>query len=217
MTHRRLAALALCAALATPATALAHDPADLHVFGGCGYNSVSQDDTTGPGHYVGVARGDAVVASPRRGHNPVTVSAVRCVYYQDGVAFASFTGTGAGPVAVVPPAPIEFTLEDWSWIVPCIELDVVDGHGVTHHLEECYGVTTLEMPPRAWIELIEFTVTALNEHVFYDVDPWLCAALREAGPGTYGPVTLEPDGDVYFEGEWFWDCPPYDESGSSGG
>ena len=27
--------------------------------------------------------------------------------------------------------------------------------------------------------------------------------------GTYGPVTINGEGDVYIDGEPFWDCPPY--------
>jgi hypothetical protein len=46
-------------------------------------------------------------------------------------------------------------------------------------------------------------------NVFPPVDPILCPVLASLR-GVYGPVTIDPEGDVWVAGEKVWDCPPYD-------
>ena len=49
---------------------------------------------------------------------------------------------------------------------------------------------------------------ALNEFPMEFVDAIACDALADAA-GSYGPVTIDGQGDIYVAGEWFWDCAPY--------
>jgi hypothetical protein len=41
------------------------------------------------------------------------------------------------------------------------------------------------------------------------VDAYTCAALVMLYPGAPPAVVVEPEGDVYVDGQFFWDCPPY--------
>jgi hypothetical protein len=41
------------------------------------------------------------------------------------------------------------------------------------------------------------------------VDPVVCGYLQALYPGVPPAVVIEPSGDLYVNGEFVWDCPPY--------
>jgi hypothetical protein len=48
------------------------------------------------------------------------------------------------------------------------------------------------------------------------LDPILCP-LFSAASGSYGPVSVNAQGDVSGPAGVYWDCPPFDPDGPSGG
>jgi hypothetical protein len=74
--------------------------------------------------------------------------------------------------------------------------------------EGCRGVTTLQAPPQAIIDLINSIMDTINNLPTQVVDPILCPILSSLA-GTYGPITIDPTGDVYYGGKVIYDCPPY--------
>ncbi|HWL38378.1 MAG TPA: hypothetical protein VNQ77_19475, partial [Frankiaceae bacterium] len=62
------------------------------------------------------------------------------------------------------------------------------------------------------IEAIIALLTELDEIILgveREVDKVICPALALL-TGTYGPVFINAQGDIYIDGAPFWDCPPYD-------
>ncbi len=41
-------------------------------------------------------------------------------------------------------------------------------------------------------------------------DPVVCGYLQSLYPGLPPALTVEPSGDTYYAGQFFWDCPPYE-------
>lgn len=71
----------------------------------------------------------------------------------------------------------------------------------------CHSVTTLQAPPQQVIDLINSLLDTVNNLPTQVIDPILCPILASLA-GTYGPITIDPTGDVYF-GKLIYDCPPY--------
>ena len=202
---RSLLATALAVATFTassPAAVAAHDGAS------CRFSSFGDDTVTGPNHWAGITYGYATGA-------PGETVKVECVIRVDGsVATSSGIGEGSGAAVVV--SPIEFDAAPYSSVQLCTRA-FTTAHGWR---EDCY---TGWMPE--WIGdlrwrlqelaayLEDYAVDLANELVILYVDPALSDALDDH-PGTYGPVTINADGDVFVNGEWYWDCPPYDLSGA---
>ena len=58
--------------------------------------------------------------------------------------------------------------------------------------------------PTRWQDAADGALDAANAVI----DTIVCGALGALAPG-FGPVGITPEGDVYVDGEFTWDCPPY--------
>ena len=190
----RAAAVAapLAAALAGPATA-----AGSTHHGRCAFNAFNQHAVTGSDYggylYAAVAlRSDDVAA------NPVTAT-VTCSIRADGQTFARRAATGTGVVVVL-------GYDAFPWGSESAEVcTVVDFADATPTATECVPLRTTQIPPQVVLE----EVGEALDRVWRLVDPNLCPALASLAPG-HGPLVIDEQGDVSFDGEPVWDCPPYD-------
>ena len=194
-------ALGLAVAVATPAAADSPD----RTLGGCSYDTQSSPGAT---ERTGVISDASVTHTP----DGLPIGAVvTCKIQVNGVdapgTSADFPGYGAQAGA----QPISFTAADFDVVVLCQQTVYADGTSTDWY---CPGATTLPLPPQWVIDDINLVVGIVNGISVYDVDPHLCPVLA-AHPGTYGGITVEPDGDVYapdplelWDGP-LYDCPPY--------
>ena len=174
------------------AAALLLAPAPAHAAdyqGGCGYDGVRRYDT-----FTGVLY--ATVAAPR-----AAVTTVTCYVVVDWVE-QPHTRLMAGGIGVtVGTRAIEFTATDVQDVELCEFVEFADEPGVVHG--QCGEGPSEPLPPQVVIDVLT--------PVFGTVDATLCRVFA-AQAGTYGDVlTIREHGDVYVDGELFWDCPPYEE------
>ena len=158
-----------------------------HVDANCQFNAVSQATLTGADQWEGVAEGWAVAK-----HDTVTV---RCVVYVNGVATASTAPEGPTPVVAVTAGRVSYTarITDLVQLCPVVT--------TSHGEQRLCGYGGEQVPPQEIVDLLIWT--------FGHVDRAGCAVLAALSPGT-PPVTIDPEGDVYVDGELWWDCPPYE-------
>ena len=180
-----LATLTLAAAAAVPA----HADTGSAYSGRCGFDSFSQYAVTGD-TYTGVTYGYFAVWSPTHG-NAVTAT-VTCQVEVDGVVAPGSVVSGSGTGLVVLGGPVTFTASDTSDVELCWTVDYTSDETPTDHA--CAQSTNAQFPPQEWIELINWA--------FWFASPAL-DAVEAAVCGLTG-------GDVYLDGELWWDCRPYE-------
>ena len=186
-----LAALALGAITVPAPSAMADEPTF-----GCGFRSVQQDDATGQ-NYEGVAYG--YIAHAEGGE-----VSIRCAIEVSGSEVTS-TPPGTGTAFASTAGRVTFAAADTEVVTMCAWVVV---HGVAR-AKVCSETNRVQIPPQEVIDLINDVFRILNEQIFIPiVDPLICPRLAER-EGTYGPVTIGPDGDVSIDGELWWDCMPY--------
>jgi hypothetical protein len=191
-----VAALAVGALALNAPVAMADDP----VYD-CGFDSNQQETVTGQ-NYEGVIYGYIA-------HGDGTLRCYITVNGGDVGADVEVQAPGAGAER------ISFAANDTDAVNICWE--VTTSHGTE---TGCAESTHTQIPPQAVIDLlilIAETVDGALVPVFdlltdiekTYIDPNVCPALAAAA-GTYGPITINSQGDVFIDGEPFWDCPPYD-------
>ena len=154
--------------------------------GECGFDSVQQDSTTGQ-NYEGVAYG---FASDTDG-DPVSI---RCyITVNDVPAAAGSTPTGTGTGVATTSGPISFEAAEGASVELCTEVNGV--------LQDCATSTNTQVPPQEVLDIINSVLEL--------VDPTICPVIA-ALAGTYGPILINTQGDIYINGGGFYDCPPYD-------
>lgn len=162
-------------------------PADCQI-NHCNYRAIQQEDATGQ-NFEGVAWG---TAGDRNG-GPVSV---RCYTAVNGSEVSS-TPTGSG---------IAFAATAGRLTYSAGETDVVTFHAEVCTTRGCftdnYETERFQIPPQEVID-------AINAIVIEHIDPALCSILDDLA-GTYGPVVINEQGDIYVDGSPEWDCPPYD-------
>ena len=151
----------------------------------CGFDSVQQTDATGQ-NYEGAAYGYAV-------HTDGPIS-IRCYVTVNGSEEDS-TPTGSGTNVATTAGRVQFAATETDDVRLCAE---VTAHGTT--TTTCDPSTNTQVPPQEVIDLI-------NSFLIL-VDPTICDALK-AVKGTYGPILIDDQGDVYINGVLWYDCPPY--------
>jgi len=165
-----------------------------HLDGDCDFTAVQQEETTGQ-TYQGGAAGYGTNST---GGNVTVHCEVRV---NDEVV--STTPPGSGQGAATTAGTVSFTASDTDEVELCAV--VTDG---TETVKNCDDTTHSEFPPPGTWEQVD----ALLWSVWNVVDPVVCAELaklaNDYGNGNY--VTAE--GDVYVNGELFYDCPPYVEA-----
>jgi WD40 repeat protein len=195
------AAICLTVAVAPPAAADSPD----HTFGGCSFQT--ENPLGGPTN-TGVISAAAATFRPDGTPIDATVSCKIRVNLVDAPG-TELDVPGFG--TQVDARPISFSANDGDIVALCQRTAYADG---TVNDWSCPTAITLQVPPQEIIDDINFLFGVVNNITIWDVDWRLCPVLA-AHPGTYGPITIGPDGDVYvpdplglFIGPTY-DCPPY--------
>jgi hypothetical protein len=201
MLKKTLAAAVAGAALALPVPAAHADEPSY----GCKLMLVAAEAATGR-NYEGVATG--YVAHSETG--PVSI---RCTVTVNGVEVAS-TPTGTGIAAAVTagrisfPGPVDGT--DTVFVVA----EATTFHGTHTRVHE---TATARIAPQEVEDVVGDVVQFLAplRDVLLDVyvDPVLCPVLAML-QGSYGPLTIGPDGDVDLTAAPLYECPPDDPAGT---
>jgi hypothetical protein len=189
--------------------------------GGCGLNTA-----TDPSSQVGQedqfqgqlsVRTTTYDTTPDPGDGPVGATST-CDLYVNTTIVDSVSATGA-PVQANAKAT-SYVKHDSDVVKLCLTVDYADD---TETVVVCAEVTTVRIPPQivsdTLVGVID-TVFGILDPVFTaiddllggierdQIDPRVCPVLA-AHAGSVGPVTIDGQGDVYIDGELFWDCPPY--------
>lgn len=145
-----------------------------------------------------------------------TAAQVTCWVQVDGVIDpdTQFTYSGTGVQSGV--NPIEFTASESDVVQLCEQ--VVAG---TTSTTNCQFVTVNAVPPRPVRDTLN-SILDVTDPFFLDwIQPVICPVLGELS-GSYGVVTIGPDGDVSVTDppgslpRPLYDCPPYDPEPSDG-
>ena len=168
----------------------------------CNFNSVQQEASTGQS-FEGAAYGYIV-------HAGDASATIRCYIAVNG-GEASSTPTGTGVTA----GRLTYSAGDTD--VVTFHAEYCTSHGCTTH---DYETVRQEIPPQEVWDLLFALAETLDAALapVFDaitniektvIDPAVCPVLAGLA-GTYGPVTINAQGDIFIDGEAFWDCPPYD-------
>jgi hypothetical protein len=198
-----LAAFALGAtALAGPTAAGAAAPDVIH--GGCGFNTDEQATLTG-GQNVGVIYDLSVTTTGDVPPLPIDAT-VTCWIEVNGVEAPHTRYSYSGPGVQAGADRISFAAGDTDTVWECESVTFADG---TTQVMDCpTPIPPAEVPPVVGL------LDAVNTVFVSYVDPVVCPVLA-ATAGTYGPITIAPDGDVYVPDPLalglspIYDCPPY--------
>lgn len=198
-------AAALCLTVAVAPPPAAADSPD-HTFGGCAFDSDDAPAVTGS-TYTGVISDASATFRPDGTPIDATVSCKIQVNFVDAPG-AELDVPGFG--TQLDARPISFTANDGDVVALCQRTVYADGTATDW---SCPTATNLQIPPQQVIDDINFLVGVVNNITAWDVDWRVCPVLA-AHPGTYGPITIEPDGDVYIPDPLdlvgtVYDCPPY--------
>jgi len=199
----------LVTAFAPPAAQAAHHSTRF----GCSYDTVTPPNANGP--WVGELNDFSVT---RDGEIPVDAT-VYCKIQQDGGVdlTPTYSYSGVGVQAGVDTVSFTPTTE-FALVGLCQRTVYADG--VDTGWECDYGDLVFYFPPPWVVDEMNLQADTINGILTGDVDPQLCPLLA-AHAGTYGPVTVQPDGDVYVspdptdgviepaELSPVYDCPPY--------
>jgi hypothetical protein len=204
-----IAATAVTTATATPA---AHATTSDLIFGGCSYNTDQNDTVTGPDTYVGVV--DDASATVDSAGTPVAAT-VSCQIRVNDVAApgATFSYSGLGVQAGA--NSVSLTAAPTDVVDLCqrvVYADLTDTGWVCPTTDRCF-VNAPCFPPGV-NTLLDLVSGNVNNAFTSTIDPALCPVLA-AHAGSYGPVTVAPDGDVYVPDPVglglnpIYDCLPY--------
>jgi hypothetical protein len=195
---RTLIVAAIFGASVVIGPASAHAAAHDLFVGGCG--STAEPDPAGPdAGYSGVMYDTSLTTDPA---GLPTYGTVSCWVQVNGVEAPGTRSTYSGFGVQSGTHPLTFSAGVGDVIEYCEAVVFADG---TTGPEYPCGDPNLTVPPP--------TVIALLEIVFSDTDPVVCPKLASLA-GVYGPLTIEPDGDVYVNDPfgligWTYDCPSY--------
>jgi hypothetical protein len=208
VTRTRIAVAATALALAAAGPAPATEPNDAVWTGRCGILAVS-DPTYRygtAGAFDGEVHAALLVTSGTPEHNPVS-AVVTCTVYVNGILQTSATGTGSGYVAVQ--GRIGYPAQPDDTVDLCTSVTTTDQHGQTKSGTACQPVAESRLPST--------TVSDLTHEVAHQfVNSATCGTLQRLYPYDFGGLLdVTQDGDVYLSGALVWDCPPYDERGTS--
>jgi len=195
------ASLAPIGAMAPPALAASYDT----TIGGCEFDTNSVQAVTGSSQ-AGFVYDVSVTHDPAGGLIGATVS---CKLQADGVDIPGTTFSYLGYGEQAGADPVSFDVGDAA-VGLCQRTVYADGTDTGWY---CYP-TSMELPPSQIPPPVLELLAVVNEVFVWDIDPRLCPVLA-AHSGTYGPVVVHPDGDVYVADPLNLgmnpvdDCPPY--------
>jgi len=175
--------------------------------GGCGYNADRVDAVTGT-RYTGVVHEASVTHDPFGLPIGATVS---CKIEVNGVDAPGTTFSYLGYGEQAGADQLSFEAGDTDTVQMCQRTVYADN---TDSGWNCPGAHNLILPPQEFVDTINFVTDVIDNVYFWDIDPRACPILA-AHPGTYGPITVNADGDVYVADPLdlvlgpVEDCPPY--------
>jgi hypothetical protein len=176
--------------------------------GGCAFNTDEQATLTG-GQNVGVIVDRSVTTDA---NNLPTGATVECWITVNGVKQESTDLVATGIGAQANAKQISFPSSDFDFIELVTCVTYADGS-----TDPCTPPCDCFYLPLPWIlDAINNVFATINAPLIQYVDPAVCPQLA-AHAGSYGPIRIAPDGDVYvddplglFAGSPVYDCPPYD-------
>ncbi|MBV9097114.1 MAG: hypothetical protein JO079_03560 [Frankiaceae bacterium] len=198
-------ALGLASAVIVPPNAEA-SPLPGRTIGGCSYDTNAA--ALSPGQNDGVEEDLSFTRDPEGLPSGATVS---CKIRVNGVDAPGTEFSYVGFGLEVGANPISFVAGPTDEVSLCQRTVYADGVDTGWF---CPGATTLQLPPQQVHDDIEWTLWYANQPFVWGVDPRVCPVLA-AHPGTYGVVTVGPDGDVSVPDPLhlglnpLYDCPPY--------
>lgn len=199
-----IAGLAGIAAVTTVTPAQAFP--NYHYHGGCGFFTISDGTSSastrwqGEVHAVAVATDHSLVGTPQA----VSIK-VECELRINGQSPGTIVLSTPTDVGVTANASrLEFEAHPDDVVVMCDHVTV----GGEYH-KDCGDGPSPPIVPQPVQDLVEATR--------HEVDGRMCRhlAVESGGPADRPPAfDIRSDGDVYVNGEWVYDCPPYGVSGT---
>jgi hypothetical protein len=203
-TIARVALVMAAVAGVLPVAASPASASSDQIYGGCFFDTDAPP--TASGTNTGVI-GDISVTN--RGVDIRIGAVVSCKIQVNGVDAPGTTFSYSGYGAQAGANPISFTATEFDSVAECQRVVYQDGVDTGWI---CAEEVVLQVPPE--VMPIQLVLEILNDVLVYSVDPQVCPVLA-AHPGTYGVLTVAPDGDVdapdpldLWDGP-LYDCPPY--------
>jgi hypothetical protein len=173
--------------------------------GGCGFDTVNQAIATGQsrvGEASVVIIADSLTSS---------ISNVSCEFLINGVSQGTVLTAPDGTGVTANAGRFEFSASDTDTTTMCTHA-TINGVATTH----CGDGEVTQIPPQAVLDAINTVIDLLNDAVFSQLDPTVCAALVALKPmvdalGHPEIIAIDGSGDTYLLDDLFWDCPPYVE------
>jgi hypothetical protein len=177
--------------------------------GGCAFDANSQATLTGPDVYEGVL--DVHLLTTDSYVPPLPAAAtVTCSLRVDGVEqnpSNHLVVTGSGVEAGA--QRTTYTARDGQIVQVCTTVHYLDLAGAGDDMN-CGELTNSQVPPQQVLDTVNGTFAYLTSRG----DPTICPVLG-GHAGTYGPVGVDPTGDVSADPFGvLWDCPPYLDGGT---
>ena len=213
-----LAGLAGATALTVAAPAEAHP--NWHWMGpGCGFLTISDGTETDQTKWDGEIHVMAVATDAAGNPDPTASITVECELRINGATPGTivFTCSTPGTGVVSCAGQFSFNAHPDDIVTMC---DIVTVNGERH--KDCGNSTTIPIVPEVVQEILDEqvwpTVDPTIEEAVRITDELICAvtkALDETvvDQGNDSAFETRNDGDLYVNGEWIWDCPPYGSSG----
>ena len=173
----------------------AHAGSDSRFEGGCSFVSMSTEAVV-PGQHVGEIDIETLVYSPTPEANPVWAT-VTCYIAVNGVPQPGTLVAGSGAVVVTGGGVVRYDAADDDFVTICTQIDFTGPGDTTATVTGCpiNGGDPGWPPPFFW------------DALWGIVDPVVCPVIA-AAQGTYGPVDVDEQGDIFVNGELLYDCPP---------
>jgi hypothetical protein len=181
------------------------------IYGGCFYDNVSNAGPDGD-QYVGVI-GDLSVTTD--GSGAPTAATVTCWIEVNGVEAPNTRFSYSGSGAQAGTDQTSFTALSTDTVRECQWVSYADG--TTSSEPDCPEPIDVVVPPPGTVDTVFRTIGPVLGLVLCADEPcaYVCPRLVPLA-GSYGPVTIAPDGDVYVFDPLalgvnpIWDCPPYE-------
>lgn len=203
-----LAGIAGTAMVAAGTPALAHP--NFHFLGACGFIAISDGTETSQTRWSGEVDAQVLATDAAGLPAPVPIT-VECELRINGaipgtiVYSVTFTMYGGGVT------DFSYNAHPAENVTMC---EIVTIGGDRH--KTCHGPTITPVAPGPVYDILNEHVWPAVEEAEQELDIIICPQMvnLEGGPADQPPFDIRSDGDVYFNGYRWRDCPPYGTSGT---
>ena len=203
-----LAGLAGATALAAATPAQAHP--NWHYVGGCGFFTISDGTDSPQTKWDGEIHVTAVATDAAGTPDPTASISVQCELRINGATpgtiVYSCSTPGTGFVACAD-GQFTFNADPDDVVSMC---DIVTVNGEVH--KDCGTSTTTPIVPEPVQQILDETVWPQLEEADQLICDTIFKPLDDSAVDDGTIIDIHDDGDVYINGDWFWDCPVYDVS-----